>query len=96
MDVREVVRHDADVLVGVSCLPGAGMSSLADAPGQKLAAAVVSSDPIQAAIWRCGVSWRPTAGSLRRRPGCDARCRALWARATDPCAPTNRRDLRVP
>lgn len=43
------------VLVVVSGLPGAGKSSLSDALGEKLGAAVLSVDPIEAAIWRCGI-----------------------------------------
>ncbi len=43
------------VLVVVSGLPGAGKSSLADALGEKLGAAVLSVDPIEAAMWRCGI-----------------------------------------
>lgn len=43
------------VLVVVSGLPGAGKSSLADALGKDLGAAVLSIDPIEAAIWRCGI-----------------------------------------
>ena len=43
------------VLVVVSGLPGVGKSRLADALGRKLGAAVLSVDPIEAAIWRCGI-----------------------------------------
>jgi len=43
------------VLVVVSGLPGAGKSSLADALGGMLGATVLSVDPIEAAIWRCGI-----------------------------------------
>jgi len=43
------------VLVVVSGLPGVGKSSLADTLGRKLGAAVLSVDPIEAAIWRTGV-----------------------------------------
>jgi len=44
-----------DVLVVVSGLPGAGKSAVADALGRRLGAAVLSVDPIEAAIWRCGI-----------------------------------------
>jgi predicted kinase len=44
-----------DVLVVVSGLPGVGKSSLADAIGRRLGAAVLSVDPIEAAIWRSGI-----------------------------------------
>jgi predicted kinase len=47
--------HDEAVLVVVSGLPGVGKSSMADALGRKLGAAVLSVDPIEAAIWRCGI-----------------------------------------
>jgi len=43
------------VLVVVSGLPGAGKSSIADALGEKLGPAVLSVDPIEAAMWRCGI-----------------------------------------
>ena len=42
-------------LVVISGLPGAGKSAVADALGQDLGAAVLSVDPIEAAIWRCGI-----------------------------------------
>ncbi len=45
----------AAVLVIVSGLPGAGKSALADGLGRELAATVLSVDPIEAAIWRCGI-----------------------------------------
>lgn len=45
----------ASVLVIVSGLPGAGKSALADALGRELPAPVLSVDPIEAAIWRCGI-----------------------------------------
>jgi predicted kinase len=44
-----------DVLVVVSGLPAVGKSQLADALGRKLGAPVLSVDPIEAAIWRCGI-----------------------------------------
>jgi predicted kinase len=44
------------VLVVVSGLPAVGKSELADALGQRLGAAVLSVDPIEAAIWRCGIA----------------------------------------
>lgn len=43
------------VLVIVSGLPGVGNSVLTDALGRNLAAPVLSVDPIEAAIWRCGI-----------------------------------------
>jgi len=43
------------VLVVMSGLPGAGKSSIADGIGRELGAAVLSVDPIEAAIWRCGI-----------------------------------------
>lgn len=43
------------VLIVVSGLPGAGKSALANALGRELGAAVLSVDPIEAAIWRCGI-----------------------------------------
>ena len=45
----------AGVLVIVSGLPGVGKSALADALGRELVAPVLSVDPIEAAIWRCGI-----------------------------------------
>lgn len=39
----------------VSGLPGAGKSSVADALGRRLGAAVLSVDPVEAAMWRCGI-----------------------------------------
>jgi predicted kinase len=44
------------MLVVVSGLPAAGKSELADALGQRLGAAVFSVDPIEAAMWRCGIA----------------------------------------
>lgn len=43
------------VLVVMSGLPGAGKSAIADAVGRALGAPVLSVDPIEAAIWRCGI-----------------------------------------
>lgn len=43
------------MLVVVSGLPGAGKSAVADGIGRELGAAVLSVDPIEAAIWRAGV-----------------------------------------
>lgn len=43
------------VLVVMSGLPGVGKSSIADVLGRELHAAVLSVDPIEAAIWRCGI-----------------------------------------
>jgi predicted kinase len=56
-DVRPDDRRR--VLVIVSGLPGAGKSAVADALGRHLGAPVLSVDPIEAAIWRCGIapSW---------------------------------------
>jgi predicted kinase len=48
--------HDEGVLVVVSGLPAVGKSELADALGQRLGAAVLSVDPIEAAMWRCGIA----------------------------------------
>jgi predicted kinase len=44
------------MLVVVSGLPVVGKSELADALGQRLGAAVLSVDPIEAAMWRCGIA----------------------------------------
>jgi predicted kinase len=44
------------LLVVVSGLPAAGKSSLADEVGRRLGAAVLSVDPIEAAIWRGGIA----------------------------------------
>jgi predicted kinase len=43
------------VLVVMSGLPGTGKSAIADAVGRELGGAVLSVDPIEAAIWRCGI-----------------------------------------
>ena len=43
------------VLVVMSGLPGTGKSAIADALGHELGAPVLSVDPIEAAIWRCGI-----------------------------------------
>lgn len=48
-------RHNEPVLIVVSGLPGAGKSTLADSVGRALGAAVLSVDPIEAAIWRSGI-----------------------------------------
>jgi predicted kinase len=48
--------HDEAVLVVVSGLPAVGKSELADALGRRLGAAVLSVDPIEAALWRCGIA----------------------------------------
>lgn len=45
----------ASVLVVVCGLPGAGKSSLADALGREIGASLLSVDPIEAAMWRCGI-----------------------------------------
>jgi predicted kinase len=44
------------VLVAVGGLPGVGKSTIADALGSALRAAVISVDPIEAAIWRSGIA----------------------------------------
>jgi predicted kinase len=43
------------MLVMLSGLPGVGKSAIADALGQRLPAVVISVDPIEAAILRCGI-----------------------------------------
>jgi len=44
------------MLVVMSGLPGSGKSTIADALGHELGAPVLSVDPIEAAIWRCGIA----------------------------------------
>lgn len=44
------------MLVVLSGLPGSGKSAIADELGRRLPAAVLSVDPIEAAIWRCGIT----------------------------------------
>ncbi|MFI0511160.1 AAA family ATPase [Streptomyces sp. WSLK1-5] len=44
------------MLIAMAGLPGAGKSSVAEELGRKLAAPVVSVDPIEAAMWRAGVT----------------------------------------
>jgi predicted kinase len=44
------------VLVMFSGLPGSGKSAIADQLGRRLAAPVLSVDPIEAAICRCGIT----------------------------------------
>lgn len=44
------------MLVVLSGLPGSGKSALADELGRRLPATVLSVDPIEAAIWRCGIT----------------------------------------
>lgn len=44
------------MLVVMSGLPGTGKSAIADALGYELGAPVLSVDPIEAAIWRCGIA----------------------------------------
>ncbi|MEV6424739.1 ATP-binding protein [Streptomyces sp. NPDC051662] len=44
------------MLIVMAGLPGAGKSSVAETLGRRLAAPVVSVDPIEAAIWRAGVA----------------------------------------
>ena len=43
------------MLVIISGLPGSGKSALADQLGRRLPAAVLSVDPIEAAVCRCGI-----------------------------------------
>jgi len=43
------------VLVVMSGLPGSGKSAIADSLGREIGAPVLSVDPIEAAIWRCGI-----------------------------------------
>jgi predicted kinase len=43
------------VLIVMSGLPGAGKSSIAQALGRRLAAPVLSVDPVEAAMWRAGI-----------------------------------------
>lgn len=43
------------MLVVLSGLPGSGKSAIADELGRRLPAVVLSVDPIEAAIWRCGI-----------------------------------------
>ncbi|MGW9135208.1 AAA family ATPase [Streptomyces sp. NPDC055681] len=50
------------MLIVMSGLPGAGKSSVAEALGRKLAAPVVSVDPIEAAMWRAGVAGSQPTG----------------------------------
>lgn len=44
------------MLIVLSGLPGSGKSAVADALGRRLGAPVLSVDPIEAAIWRAGIS----------------------------------------
>ncbi|MFF1839063.1 AAA family ATPase [Streptomyces sp. NPDC058231] len=44
------------MLIVMAGLPGVGKSSVAEALGRRLAAPVVSVDPIEAAMWRAGVA----------------------------------------
>ncbi|NUS17238.1 MAG: ATP-binding protein [Streptomyces sp.] len=44
------------MLIVMAGLPGAGKSSVAEALARRLAAPVVSVDPIEAAMWRAGVA----------------------------------------
>ncbi len=56
------LRHESattkmeTMLVVLSGLPGSGKSAIADELGRRLRATVLSVDPIEAAIWRCGIS----------------------------------------
>jgi predicted kinase len=49
-------RDDGHVLVVVSGLPGTGKSAITDVLGHEIGASVLSVDPIEAAIWRCGIT----------------------------------------
>jgi len=51
-----VVCESAGMLIVMSGLPGAGKSAVAGALGRVLPAAVVEVDPVEAAMWRAGVS----------------------------------------
>jgi predicted kinase len=44
------------VLIVLSGLPGAGKSVVAEQLGRRIGAPVLSVDPIEAAIWRCGIA----------------------------------------
>jgi predicted kinase len=55
-------RQDVGVLVVMSGLPGSGKSTLADMLARQLDAAVLSVDPIEAAIWRAGIAPSPQTG----------------------------------
>ncbi|MGX1673279.1 AAA family ATPase [Streptomyces sp. NPDC055400] len=50
------------MLIVLAGLPGAGKSSVAEALGRRLAAPVVSVDPIEAAMWRAGVARNQPTG----------------------------------
>ncbi|RFU82293.1 adenylyl-sulfate kinase [Streptomyces triticagri] len=50
------------MLIVMAGLPGAGKSAVAGALGRELAAPVVSVDPIEAAMWRAGVSREEPTG----------------------------------
>ncbi|WP_043266103.1 AAA family ATPase [Streptomyces sp. CT34] len=50
------------MLIVMAGLPGAGKSSVAEALGRRLAAPVVSVDPIEAAMWRAGVARNQPTG----------------------------------
>lgn len=43
------------MLIVVSGLPASGKSALADVLGEELRASVLSVDPIEASLWRCGI-----------------------------------------
>lgn len=50
------------MLIAMAGLPGAGKSALAAGLGRRLGAPVVSVDPIEAAMWRAGVSREQPTG----------------------------------
>lgn len=51
----EVSGMMTGVLVAMSGLPGSGKSAIANELARELAAPVLAVDPIEAAIWRCGI-----------------------------------------
>ena len=55
------------MLIVLAGLPGAGKSHLAGRLGRALGAAVVSVDPIEAALWRAGVGGPEDLGAVLRR-----------------------------
>jgi len=50
------------VLVAMSGLPGSGKSAVAEDLGRALPAAVLSVDPVEAAMWRAGVDRKQPTG----------------------------------
>lgn len=55
-DAPRVSTKMCRMLVVLSGLPASGKSTIADELGRRLRAAVLSVDPIEAAIWRCGIA----------------------------------------